>query len=660
MVAVPASLAQDEATFGLSQSDFVLLAEANTATAAVSSVHFEFTANLAITGMSSGSGTVDLEGNGALPTGDNPALEATLSGQANLGGAFIPLDAQLRIVDGTFFYNFADPNTGELTGWVGQSLEEITNGLTAFVGASLATGGLSGAVSTDELLDVVQPQQFVGIHREDDTQDESHFVMDLDFDALFASGFIEEALAQAAAFNPSAPTPRELMIVFEESTLRVEQWIGLEDKRVHRALLDMVLNVNPAAVGDPANQGIVTFNLDITLDQFDETITIAAPEDATMLSSETATMPVASNQSIAANSPVIVELTGQGPIDVLYTAQDEETINVNVRSVVANTVDTTVEVIDPDGRTLAYNDDRSPSIRDSRLGAFDSAIQELALPGAGVYIIRVGSYNNTGIGEVEVLVESATTTTSSVNPATITDSEIVVGSLTPGGTFAYSFTAGEGEQVTIAVRDISGTLDPRLLLMDSQFSLLAENDDHASDDPALDQFDPKIEDFIAPTAGTYNLLVSDFGGAEGAFQVVILRGGGRVSDFTTLEPINPAGIQPPPDDPNAIILGSAVTLNLDGENAGARTFYGVTGQQITITARANNAASQGIDVYITIFDPSGRALAFNDDHGTGDLALGQRDARITTLTLPANGAYRIEVDSWFDLGGDVTVEVEEG
>ncbi len=657
MVAVPAILAQDEATFGLSQADFVLLAEANTATAAVNSVQFDFTANLTISGVPGGSGTVNLDGNGAFLPGANPSLDLTIGGQADLDTNSGPLGGQFRIVDDMFYFNLDDASSGEPTGWVGQPLEEITTGLTALLGTVLAPSGLSGAVSTDDFINVVQPHQFVGIHRADDTSDESHFVLDLDFDALFASTFIEDMLAQAAAFDPSAPTPRQLTAAFEESTLRVEQWIGLEDKRVHRALLDLVLNVDPSAIGNPSSQGAVTLNLDITLGQFDETVTIAAPEDAATVASNTASPPPVSDQPITANTPLIVELTGQGPMDVLYTASGAETIHITARSVAANTVDTTVEVLGPDGRSLAYNDDRDPSIRDSRLGAYDSAIQELALPGAGTYIIRVGSYNNTGIGAVEVLVERATVTTT--RPA-IVDSEIVAGSLIPGGTFAYSFTANERELITIAVRDVSGTLDPRLLLMDSRFSTLAENDDHATDDPALDQYDSKIENFITPAAGTYNLLVSDFEGAEGAFQLVIVHGGGRVSDVADLEPFNPAGIQPPVDDPNAIALGNAITLNLDGETAGTRTFYGRAGQAITITARAINPASLDIDVYLTVFDPSGRAVAFNDDHGTTDSALGQRDARIGALTLSANGAYRIEVDSWFDLGGEVTVEVEEG
>jgi hypothetical protein len=653
MVAVPTLLAQDEATFGLSRADFLLLAEANTTTAAVSAVQFEFTANVTLSGAPGSNGTLTLEGGGAFLPGANSALDLTLSGQADLDGILIPVDGQFRIVDGTFYSNFADPATGELTGWMAQPVDGIAPGMTVF---GLSLGGLSIPAELDDFMNQVQPQQFIGIHREDDTQDTSHFVASLDFDALFASPFIEDVLLQAAAFDPNTPTTTQLADTFQNASLSIEQWVGLDDHLVHRMLVDLVLDNRSGGIGDPGRLSLV---FDITLDQFDETVTISAPEGAAMQSSDTAITPRASAQTITANTPITVELTGQGPVDVPYTAETEETINVNVRSIVANTVDTTVEVIGPDGRTLAYNDDRSPSIRDSRLGAFDSAIQALALPEAGTYIIRVGSYNNTGIGEVEVLVESgAMTTTSSGDPTSVHDSEIVAGALTTGGTFAYSFTADAGEQLTIAARDTSGTLDPRLLLMDSQFNPLAENDDHATDDPALDEYDAKIEDFIAPAAGTYNLIVSDFAGANGAFQLVIIRGGGRVISFTALEPISSAGVET--DDPNAILLGSAVTLNLDGETAGTRTFYGAAGQQITITARATDPTSPDVDIFITIFDPSGRALAFNDDHGTTDPALGQRDARIATLTLPANGAYRIEVDSWFDLGGDVSIEVEAG
>jgi len=206
------------------------------------------------------------------------------------------------------------------------------------------------------------------------------------------------------------------------------------------------------------------------------------------------------------------------------------------------------------------------------------------------------------------------------------------------------------------VRDATDTLDPRLLLVDSQLNLLAENDDHASDDPALDRFDSKIEDFVAPSAGTYNLLVSDFAGAEGAFQLVIIRGGGRVSDFEGFTPISLA--LSPADDPTAILLGNEMALNLDGETPGTRTFYGAAGQEITITARAVNPPD--VDVHLSVFGPNGSQIAFNDDHGTADSALGQRDAQIRTLTLPTDGAYRIEVDSWFDLSGEVAIQVREG
>ncbi len=484
--------------------------------------------------------------------------------------------------------------------------------------------------------------------------------MDLNFNALFDSPFVGGILAQAAAFDPTTPTAGQLAAVFENSTLRVEQWIGLEDGFVHRTLVDLALNINPQALNLQGNRGTIALTFDVTLDAFNETVSITAPEDAFVLSAETPTTtdtpasPVAA-QPITANTPTIVELTGQGAVDLTYMAPGAETINVTARSVVANTVDPTVEVIGPDGQTLAFNDDHSPSVTDGNLGAFDSAIQDLALPGAGAYTIRVGSYNNSGLGEVEVLVESAA---SSVAPPALAESEIVPGSLASGGTFAYSFTANAGETITLAARDLSNTLDPSLLLMDSQFNRVAENDDHASDDPALDQHDPKIQDFVIPADGVYNVLVSDDAGGEGAFQLVIIRGGGRVSDFAELEPASVAAIEPPADDPDAMRLGEAITLNLDGESAAARNFYGAAGQEITITARAVNPPD--MDIYLTVFAPNGAQIAFNDDHWSGDTSLGQRDARIQTLTLPSDGAYRIEVDSWFDLSGEVAVEVEEG
>lgn len=663
MALVPTSRAQDEGMFGLSQADFVLLAEANTATAAVSSLQFEFEADLALSGVPDASGTLNLDGSGALLTGANPSLDLTVSGETTLGGSAMPLSGEFRVVDGVFYFNLTDPTTGQASGWTGQPLDDIANGLANFTGAPVDPASLAAfdPAQIGAFINQVQPQQFIAMRRDDDDQNAAHFLIDLDFDALFTSPFIESALARSAALDPNALTARQYAAMLEDSTFRVEQWIELADKWVNRTRLDLVLHVSPTATGAQNREATAAFTFDISLSQFNETVSIAAPENALLLTATVPTTPevntVASAQSITANTPMAVQLTGQGAVDFTYTATGAETINVTARSVVANTVDTTVEVLDSSGVRLAYNDDRSPAINDSSLGAFDSAIQDLALPGAGTYTIRVGSFNNTGFGEVELLVQSsAAEATSSDTPPAGTTSEVIPGAITPGGVFAYSFAASEGETITIAVLDASGTLDPRLLLMDSGFDGLTENDDHASDDPALDSLDAKIEDFVVPASGAYNLLVSDFDNAGGAFELLIIRGGGRVSDFPGYEPL----VEPPPDDPNAIALGDEITLNLDGATPGTRTFYGSAGQQITITARAVNPTSPDIDVHLTVFDANGRQIAFNDDHGTTDSALGQRDARIRTLMLPASGAYRIEVDTWFDLSGEATVQVEEG
>jgi hypothetical protein len=661
LVAVPVMLAQDSETFGLSQADFDLLAQANSATAAVASVQFDFTANATISGVVGVAGTIDLNGNGAFLTGANPSLDLIITGDVDLESVAAPFDGQFRIVDGVLYFNIADPTTGELAGWASQPVQEISDGLVALLGAPLASAGLGSSISADlgEIITTLQPHQFVGIQRQADTDDESHFVLDVNFDALIASSVITDLLTQAAALNPNTPTPGQLTAALADATFHVEQWIGTDDQRVHRAVLNLNLPVESAS-GGQRTSGSVALDFDISLRQFDEAVTIAAPEGmGTPVSEEGITQTfssVASSEPLAPNVPLVIELTGQGAVDVVYNTAGNETVSITARSIVPNTIDPTLEVLDPDGRTIAFNDDHATA--ESNLGAFDSAIPGLPLAEAGAYTIRIGSYNNSGMGQVEVLAQSEVTPTTASAPISDAESEVVTGSLTADGTFAYSFTALEGEMITLAVRDATDTLDPRLLLVDSQFNLLAENDDHESDDPTLDQFDSKIEDFVAPAAGTYNLLVSDFAGAEGAFQLVIIRGGGRVSDFEGFTPVSL--VRSPSGDPSAIVLGSDMSLNLDGEAPGTRTFYGAAGQEITITARAINPASPDVDVYLSVFGPSGSQIAFNDDHGTGESALGQRDAQIRTLTLPTDGAYRIEVDSWFDLGGEVAIQVEEG
>jgi hypothetical protein len=656
LVAVAPLLAQDE-TYGLSASDYTLLNEANTALGAVTTLQFDYSASMAISGIPNASGTLNLEGSGALIGGDNPSMELTFDGQTDVGGLPVPLNAEMRIVDGILYVNVSDPTTGQLTGWRGQSLEEL--GGVAAVPAAETT-------LTPELLTlalaVLQPEQFVFMRRElDETaagHEAAHFIIEVDVDGMFNAPFMEDFIAgmmeTALPGVPDTPTASELASLLEGSTFQMEEWVGLDDRLVHRTRFDLVLNIHPRALGVPGGDAVLAFNFDITLDQFDETVTIVAPEDAVMLTTTTVEAPV--NQvapigTISANTPTTIQLSGQAASDFTYAALGTETITVTARSVVASTVDTTLEVISPSGQTLAFNDDRPLDMTDGNLGTFDSAVIDLALPEAGAYVIRVGSYNNTGFGEVEVVVTSDAPV---VAVPIVATSEIVLGALSPGGVFTYAFAASEAETLTIAVRDVSGTLDPHLLLMDSHFVGIAENDDHASTDAMLDPLDAKIEDFIASADGLYHVIVSDVDETGGLFQLVIIRGGGLVSDYPDIEPIAP----PIVDDPNAIRLGDTMTFLLDGTAPGTRTFYGAAGQQITITASAINPAD--IDVFLTVFDADGTQIAFNDDHGTADSSLGQRDAQVATLMLPTGGAYRIEVDSWFDLSGEVAVQVEEG
>jgi hypothetical protein len=69
------------------------------------------------------------------------------------------------------------------------------------------------------------------------------------------------------------------------------------------------------------------------------------------------------------------------------------------------------------------------------------------------------------------------------------------------------------------------------------------------------------------------------------------------------------------------------------------TLSGSAGQ--TVNIRCDPASGSGTDPRVTVLGPDGSEIASDDDSG------GDRSAEITSLTLPSNGTYRIQVDVWF-------------
>jgi hypothetical protein len=228
----------------------------------------------------------------------------------------------------------------------------------------------------------------------------------------------------------------------------------------------------------------------------------------------------------------VVVLSGNEPAQLNYTASSGEVITITVRSLsggeefeegtIERTAarDTAVDVLGPDGRRIAYNHNHGSERED--LAPNDSVISHLRLNQAGTYTIRVNTYGGIFNSEVEVILEAA-----DLFEATFSENEdgslVITGTLPPFERYTYTFEAFSGEILTITARDTSHSLDPVLALVDPAGVVIAFNDDHGSPDTRLNVLDARLSSVVIPEGGLYTIILTDFLGSAGTFEIMIAR-----------------------------------------------------------------------------------------------------------------------------------------
>src|SRR3954469_22681884 len=203
---VPAVLAQD--TLGASQGDYDLWTTANTTTAAVSTVSYDFTAKLDVAGMGDSNVTADLKGTGVIDTNkENPAFQLDVTGSLVQGKDTTPVNLGVRIVGGNIYVS-TDGTT-----WQGEKLTDVTSSLTQGLGSTsglpikpsdLSSGNLSSLSSNPQAeaamqaLSQLKPSDFLTLKR-DDVNGQAHFTLNIDVAKLLASPAIASLMTTAAS-----------------------------------------------------------------------------------------------------------------------------------------------------------------------------------------------------------------------------------------------------------------------------------------------------------------------------------------------------------------------------------------------------------------------------------------------------------------------------
>jgi hypothetical protein len=202
----------------------------------------------------------------------------------------------------------------------------------------------------------------------------------------------------------------------------------------------------------------------------------------------------------------------------LVLANDEagQIVTITARAVDTEQIDPAIWIIDDEAQLLAYNDNSFTAE-----GAFDptARISNLELTKSGFYTIYVDSFNGVSEGEVEIVIRQGDPFNTRVNE---NNARLVIQATLPEDTvFIYSLQVDQDAVFTLTAKDISGTLDPYLRIVDSSGNVIETSDDHTTLDLSLNLFDARIENWLAPADATYTIEVLDFLGWTGDIELKI-------------------------------------------------------------------------------------------------------------------------------------------
>ncbi len=292
-----------------------------------------------------------------------------------------------------------------------------------------------------------------------------------------------------------------------------------------------------------------------------------------------------------------------------------DVISITMYADGGSSLDTYLWLYNSSGTQVASNDDYY---------GLDAAILGFTLPSADTYTIQASGAGEGGYTLWLTLDSAGAPAQPPANPTinSISYGQTLSGTIpasAPAILGAYAFTGTQGDQVTITVVAQTQGFDPNLVLLNSNDSQIAYDDD------SYGNLNPIIS-LSLPYTGAYTAYVGAVNQAS-------------FGDYTISLAGSASGVQPPPvAQPTVINISYGQALSGDIP-ASARdilktyAFNGMQGDQVTITVVAQ---TQSFDPYLVLLNSSDSQIAFDDD-SYGNLN------PIISLSLPYTSAYTIYV-----------------
>ncbi|MBP6471177.1 MAG: PPC domain-containing protein [Chloroflexi bacterium] len=277
--------------------------------------------------------------------------------------------------------------------------------------------------------------------------------------------------------------------------------------------------------------------------------------------------------------------------------------------------DALLNMYGPDGRQLVALDEG--------FSGDAEVVSGFELPATGEYTILVQSFAGNSGSYTLSLDEGGESTSNFYDAGDLVYGDIRQESLRSHEAHAWFFSGRTGDMVMIEVKPLNPTLDLEIWLLDENINRIAAQDTFL-------QGENELIDLTLPQNGQYLILVRDFNGAPGDYEI-------RLAALPVATPVAMGVLQ----------LDSAVSGVLEPDQSLVYYFDGLQNDTIHLELLTETASS---DLALTLLSPNGRAYLRIDDGQAGQ-------PENYTLTLPENGRWGIVVNEFFDEGGAFTLTV---
>lgn len=296
--------AQDE-TFGLSAEDNTVYNEAMTNSANFTSLSYDFTLDLAVSGLGANSVSANLQGSGGIST-EQGGFSMEVNGDLVNGSETQPAALGVILVDNMIYLRLGD----ESTQWQGGTVEQFTNQFASgFAQGSgmdvnpedIANGDMTGmqdalmsnpaAMQALAALSTLDVSQVVGRTRTDNG-DIASFRTDVALGDLLASeNFASVVGAFSGASGTDAPpmtaeqmqqTSAMMASLFADAQISLTQNVDTTTNKVSSASLEMAIPLAQMLTGG-TEPGALALTFTIDLSGYDEPLALTAPENVQMM-----------------------------------------------------------------------------------------------------------------------------------------------------------------------------------------------------------------------------------------------------------------------------------------------------------------------------------------------------------------------------------------